>query len=206
MKRVAMAVFVLSLASNVCWAGPIDLGGYSIVQHVSDQTYTFQLGWVVEPGQYVIVARDSSQQEFEAFWNVTLSDDVVFFSSENSMPMINGDEYYELKDALSVLIDGPTVAITSGVDEAVARIDPDLPPGVEGSWSRSGSFAATPGYGAGESSETMLVINEFSDALGSGNYIYEYVELYYTPEPATLGLLGLGLSVVVARRKRRSRA
>ena len=55
----------------------------------------------------------------------------------------------------------------------------------------------------GEGIETV-VINEFADAPGTGNYVYEYVELYYSPEPATVLLLAMG-GLALPRLKRRRR-
>jgi hypothetical protein len=38
--------------------------------------------------------------------------------------------------------------------------------------------SATPGSGAGAGCAKGVVINEFSDALGTNNFIYEFIELH----------------------------
>jgi len=47
------------------------------------------------------------------------------------------------------------------------------------SWTVSTWSLATSGSGAGEGCARGVVINEFTDPLGSGNFNYEFVELYY---------------------------
>ena len=46
------------------------------------------------------------------------------------------------------------------------------------SWTITGSSSGTPGSGAGAGCAKGVVINEFSDALGTGNFVYEFIELH----------------------------
>ena len=174
---VLLVSMILCMTVNI-FAGDVDLGGWKVVQEEAFHEYTIPDGIVVESNGYVIVARNCTLVEFETFWGITLPGNAVFIDSENSMPMINGDEYYTLKDSNETVIDGPTVAMSPGAGESVQRNNPGDYPGSESSWTRTADVDATPGWGAGALSYAGVVINEFSDASGIGNYIYEFVELF----------------------------
>ena len=94
------------------------------------------------------------------------------------MPVINGSETYRLNIASSTLVDGTTIAMPSAAGSTVQRKDPCLAAGSSASWTISSSTAATPGSGAGAGCAKGVVINEFSDAAGTGNFIYEFIELH----------------------------
>jgi len=93
------------------------------------------------------------------------------------MPQINGDEKYTLYNAGGTKVDGATVAMdpAAGFDYQRATC------GVAskaGTWTKSSATAATPGSGGLNGCNKGVFINEFSDAIGTGNYIYEFIELY----------------------------
>jgi hypothetical protein len=46
------------------------------------------------------------------------------------------------------------------------------------SWNIGATTLATPGSGAGAGCAGGVKINEFSDAAGTGNYVYEFVEVH----------------------------
>jgi hypothetical protein len=50
--------------------------------------------------------------------------------------------------------------------------------GTLSSWSHVASTSGTPGTGGLGTCGKGVFINEFSDALGTGNYVYEFIELY----------------------------
>ncbi len=165
----------------------LDIGGYTLTQANSTQTYTLPADTTVPAGGYVVVARNSNKAAFEDFWDVTLGPDVVFLNSAGKVPQINGGETYTLSDALGAVLDGPTIAMGSGSGQSLRRNDPCLPAGSAGSWTVGGTSSATPGAGAGGGCGTGLVINEFSDASGTDMFIYEFVELHWdspAPPPA----------------------
>ena len=156
----------------------LDISGYQVKQYDSTQTYTIPDGTLVSPGGYVIIARNVSEVEFEAFWGVTLGANVVFLNSGETVPQINGDETYELRDALNNLVEGPTaVALAAG--NSVQRTNTTASATATASWRSVAQSSATPGSGAVGNGSAGLVINEYSDASGTGNYINEFVELYY---------------------------
>jgi len=87
---------------------PFDISNYIIYQTSSDLSYTIQEGIAVNPGGYVIIARDSNKEDFESFWGIILPTNVVFINGDNNFPSINGDETFELQDSNSIVVDGPT--------------------------------------------------------------------------------------------------
>jgi hypothetical protein len=172
-----------------------DGGGWQILQFNSSQSYTIPAGTMISPGDYVIVARDAPQAAFEAFYGVSLGSNVTYLNSAGSIPQINGDEVYELRNAGGGLEDGPTPPITT-IHMAYHRNDPESAP-----WTLIDE-SPTPGSGVEPQDATFsgMVISEVNDApAGPGNYIYEYVELYFDgPSPVgvsddSLVRLGLGL-------------
>ena len=94
------------------------------------------------------------------------------------MPVINGSETYDLYNAASALIDGRTIAMASSAGNSVQRKDPCLSPTASSNWNVFASTSGTPGTGAAAGCAKGVVINEFSDALGTGNFIYEFIELH----------------------------
>ncbi|MBK6405913.1 MAG: endonuclease [Holophagales bacterium] len=153
----------------------LDVGGYTLTQANSTQTYTLPAGTTVPAGGYVVIARNADKAAFETAWSVTLGPDVVFLNSGEQAPMINGGETYTLTNAMGAVVDGPTIALSSTFP-SVRRNDPCLPAGSAGSWTAGAVSSATPGSGAGAGCGTGLVVNEFSDASAFAN---EFVELHW---------------------------
>ena len=126
----------------------LDVGGYTLTQANSTQTYTLPPGTTVPAGGYVVIARNVEKAAFEAAWGVTLGPNVVFLNSGEKAPMINGGETYTLTNAVGAVLDGPTIVLPSTF-QSVRRNDPCLPPGSAGSWTAGPLATATPGTGAG---------------------------------------------------------
>ena len=155
----------------------LDVGGWEVTQENSTASYTLPAGTVIQPGGYLILARFASKAEFEAFYGVTLSPNVVYLtnpSSSPAVPMINGDEIYRLYNDQGGLESGPTPAFDEGHDSHHLTDPEDSP------WNLDDD-TPTPGWGveAPDGVFSGLVITETTNASGSGNYIYEYIELYY---------------------------
>ncbi|MFH0794884.1 MAG: hypothetical protein V2A74_12725, partial [bacterium] len=115
--------------------GSLDISGWTIVQRFFDQSFTIPAGTVLSPGNYVIVARMSTQPNFEAFWKTSLGGNVIYFDSSQFaavFPQINGEEVYEIRDASGQVADGPTVPLMQGMNSQ--RIAPGLPPEDPNSW------------------------------------------------------------------------
>ena len=155
-----------------------NIGGYRLGQLNSTLDYTFATGTVIPSLGYVIVARNATKAQFEAFWGRTLGTNVVYINSADTMPQINGDEQYNLYNAAGTRIDGQTVAMAAAGNETLQRTRPCSNANKATSWSRSSSTAATPGSGAVAPCGKGVYISEFADPAATGNFIYEFVELY----------------------------
>ena len=127
---------------------------------------------------YVIIGRNASKAAFETFWGITLGSNVTYVNSGDTMPQINGDEHYTLYNAAGTILEGRTVAMGSSAGEALQRTNGCGSSSKASSWARIASSSANPGSGAPADCGKGLYINEFADALGSGNFIYEFVELH----------------------------
>jgi beta-lactamase superfamily II metal-dependent hydrolase len=156
---------------------PVNIGSWTLTQANSTLTYTIPAGTTIGSKGYVIIARNATKAAFETFWNRTLAANVVYINSADSMPQINGSETYTLKNAGGTTIEGATVAMdTSGGSDFQRATCGAI--GTLSSWTKSASTAGTPGTGGLNGCNKGPFINEFSDALGTGNYVYEFIELY----------------------------
>jgi len=164
---------------------PLSVGGFRLTQANATYVYTLPAGTTVPANGYLVVARSADRAAFEAFWGSTLGADVAFLNSGGAMPVINGSETYTLANASGTTLDGPTIAMGSAGAQSLRRDDPCQAAGAAASWTVGTDVTATAGYGAGEGCGTGLVINEISDASGTGNYVYEFLELHYdAPAPS----------------------
>ncbi|HUP61814.1 MAG TPA: Ig-like domain-containing protein [Thermoanaerobaculia bacterium] len=156
---------------------PIDISGYRIVQANASLTYFIPSGTTIPSRGYVIVGRNATKAQFETFWGVTLGSNVIYINSGDTMPQINGSETYDLRNASNQRVDGTTIAMASSGGESIRRVNGCGNANKSSSWSRNASSTANPGSGAPSPCGKGVFISEFSDALGTGNYIYEFVEL-----------------------------
>ncbi len=155
-----------------------DISGWTVTQANATLVYTVPAGTVIPANGYVIIARDATKAAFQTFWGVTLGSNVVYLTTAGAFPQINGSENYTLKNGSGTTIDGPTISTASGANQSLRRIDPCTGAGVASNWTIGATTTATPGSGAGAGCAKGVVINEFSDAAGSGNFVYEFVELH----------------------------
>ncbi len=163
--------------SLVVTASALDVSGYKVKQTNRSKTYTLPDGTTIEPGEYLIVGRYGSRADFEAYWGVTLGDEVLYLNAENQLPVIDGGEQFSLLDASSVVLDGPTPLSRDPKRNSIQRLNASVGGDAVTNWSTLGMADATPGVGGVGTDETsVLVITEYSDA---ANFFYEFVELYY---------------------------
>ena len=168
-----------SRAVSVTVSNSLDISNWKIVQANAANTFFLPAGTVVRDNGYVVIARNATKSEFEAFWNVTLPGNVTYINAAGAFPAINGSENYTLYNAAGTNVEGPTVSMAVSAGHSMQRKDPCLPPDVSSSWNVLTASSATPGSGAAPGCAKGVVINEFSDALGTGNFVYEFVELHY---------------------------
>ncbi len=157
---------------------PLDISNYVIDQMSSEKRYVISENITIKPKDYVIIARDSNQTGFEEFWGVSFSSNVIFIDSNNLFTSINGDETFILRNNTNITIDeaiGQPLITYHTIERINTTDDPTLP----SSWNISTDNYATPGYSAVGSGTAGLIINEYSDVSGTGNWKYEFIELYY---------------------------
>jgi len=155
-----------------------DISGWTVTQANATVVYTIPAGTVIPANGYVVIGRDATKAAFQTFWGVTLGSNVVYLTTAGAFPQINGSENYTLKNASGTIIDGPTISTSSSANQDLQRIDPCTGAGITSNWNVGVTTLANPGSGAGAGCAKGVVINEFSDAAGSGNFIYEFVELH----------------------------
>ncbi len=155
-----------------------DISGWTVTQANATVVYTIPAGTVIPANGYVVIGRDATKAAFQTFWGVTLGANVVYLTTAGAFPQINGSENYTLKNGSGTVIDGPTISEASGANQDLQRIDPCTAANIASNWRVGATTLANPGSGAGAGCAKGVVINEFSDAAGSGNFIYEFVELH----------------------------
>jgi beta-lactamase superfamily II metal-dependent hydrolase len=155
---------------------PVNIGGWTLTQANATLTYTIPAGTTIPSKGYVIIARNATKTAFQTFWGVTLGANVVYINSADTMPQINGSETYTLKNGATT-IDGPTVAMDSAAGFDFERATCGAV-GTLSSWFHRASTSGTPGTGGLTTCNKGVFINEFSDALGTGNFVYEFIELF----------------------------
>lgn len=157
---------------------PADVSGWRISQANATLNYTIPSGTVIPANGYLVIGRNVTKSAFQSFWGVTLGSNVVYLNSADTMPQINGSETYSLYNAAGTKVEGPTYGMSSSAGQCLRRKDPCNAVGSSGSWNIGATTLATPGSGAGAGCAGGVKINEFSDAAGTGNYVYEFVELH----------------------------
>jgi hypothetical protein len=155
---------------------PVNIGGWTLTQANATLNYTIPAGTTIPSKGYVIIARNATKTAFESFWGVTLGANVVYINSADTMPQINGSETYTLKNGATT-IDGPTVAMDTNAGFDFERATCGAV-GTLSSWAHRASTSGTPGTGGLVTCNRGVFINEFSDALGTGNFVYEFIELF----------------------------
>ncbi|HRC85234.1 MAG TPA: Ig-like domain-containing protein, partial [Thermoanaerobaculia bacterium] len=168
----------VAVTVSSCAPTGLSLAGWKVNQRNATFTYTFPAGTLIPDNGYLVLGRDATRAQFEAFWGA-LPAAAVYVNSAGALPQINGDEQFSLTNAGGTTVDGFTVRMPAGGGSALQRKDPFLAPGQAASWNTLATTAATPGSGAGAGCAKGVVVNEFADALGTGNFIYEFVELHY---------------------------
>ncbi len=155
-----------------------DISNWRIVQANAAWTFYLPAGTVIPDNGYVVIGRNATKAAFETFWGVTLASNVVYINSGDTMPVINGDENFTLYNAGGTKVDGRTASMSSSAGQSYQRKDPCLQANKLSSWNVAADPSGTPGSGAATGCAKGVVINEFSDASGTGNFIYEFIELH----------------------------
>jgi len=154
-----------------------DLSGWKVTQANATLNYVIPAGTAIPSKGYVIIARNATKTAFQTFWGRTLASNVVYINSADTMPQINGSETYTLFNAAGTAVEGATVAMDTSGGSSFQRATCGAA-GTLSSWSKVASASGTPGTGGLATCGKGVFINEFSDALGTGNFVYEFIELF----------------------------
>jgi len=172
----------LGRAENIAPPPPpaVDLSGFRLGQTSTTLSFTLPAGTSVPHGGYVVVARNATRAQFQTFYGKTLDPSVVYINSGGKFPQINGSETFSLADAHGSGVDGPTVVMPASALKIFQRVTGAAPAGTASSWSvvTASAANATPGSGQSSTGGNRVYISEFADAAGTGNYIFEYVEIF----------------------------
>ena len=164
----------------------VDLSGWRLEQANSSRSFTIPSGTVLAEGSYLVVGRSATRAQFETYWGRTLGENVRYLDGGDQWPNINGSETFALRDASGTLVDGPTIGMSSSGSQTLQR-GAGLPAGDAASWTVRTSTPvsnATPGEGQTVAAlPPGVYVSEFSDADGSGNYVYEFVEVFFDRLP-----------------------
>ncbi len=163
---------------------PLGLDGYTLEQAASAVSLALPAGITLAPGDHLVIGRDADRAAFEAFWGTTLPAGAVYIDSAGAFPLLNGQETFTIRDPAAVALDGPTAPLVAG--NCYARLPATGTAGEIGSWSvaTAGGDTATPGVHTVAEDVVGLVVSEICDAPGTGNFVFEFVELHYAGSPA----------------------
>ncbi|MFT5432134.1 MAG: hypothetical protein ACI9OJ_002832, partial [Myxococcota bacterium] len=150
----------------------LDLSGYAAQQTDSARTFTFPAGSVYPVGTVIVLGRSAERAAFEGFWGA-MPAGAVYINS--GLPSVNGDETFAIEDGGGAVIDGPTISVSSGNNYQLNT--PTGAPGAAGSWTTASATAGNGTPGVATVAPDGIRITEFSDASGTGNFIYEFVEI-----------------------------
>ena len=131
-------------------------------------------GTALSPGDHLIIGRDADRAAFESFWGVTLGDNVVYINGaagNAGIPIINGGEIWALVSPVGTLIDQSDIAASRNHSYHRAGLT---------TWEERSTAEAAPGTSANLPG-AGLVVTQWSDAEGNGNFIYEFVQISYLP-------------------------
>jgi cysteine-rich repeat protein len=171
----------------------LDISGYIVRKAASaTEAFTIPAGTVLQPGDYVVIARYRDQADFETFWlgsGQHMGTNVHFFraSPSNSalFPVVNSTaKQYEIANGATI-VDGPSVALAQYIDNV--RVNLTANGSLAAHWDTTHPVSsptlpgeASPGSGLTATNTGRLVISEVADARDSGTAYYnEFVELFY---------------------------
>ncbi|MFT5434390.1 MAG: hypothetical protein ACI9OJ_005103, partial [Myxococcota bacterium] len=155
----------------------LDISGYIVKQTDSNREILLPSGTILIGGSSLIITRDSSKGEFEAEFGVLPADTVFIRSTDlqgSEFPSINGAETFSIVDTANGTVDGATVPLESG--ECLQRNVPVAAAGEATSWTDG---EATPGLQTITDAPAGLYISETCDVTGTGNFVFEYVEIHF---------------------------
>jgi len=156
-----------------------DISGWHLIGNKTGtttvKTFAFPAGTVVQPGGVVVVGRNADAVDFSYYWGA-MPKSTLYFKGNNSMPVINGTYTYRLVDTSGNDVDGPTVSANKG---SLHRNSTDAANAAH--WTALAETQASPGVAPSTTgfADGSVFISEMSDASGTGNYVYEFIEITF---------------------------
>jgi hypothetical protein len=160
----------------------LDLSGFVLENRENEppqQITVLPDGLTIEAGGVLVIARAADRADFESYWG-PLPSTAEFLNANiegSGVPVVNGGERFAIRSPVGTLLDGPTIAGETGM---VYRRTSTAEADQASAWTVGGEADATPGA-VEIGGAPGLVITEWGDATGGGNFVYEYVELAYLP-------------------------
>jgi mono/diheme cytochrome c family protein len=136
----------------------------------------FPPGTLVPHGGTVVVARNASRAQFEAFYGKVLPANAVFFTGANTFPIIDGGETFALFDLQGVFIDGRSIPEGVVGLQTFQRTSCNDPAPLATSWKTlaTSTAVATPGVAPLNTGLVRICVSEVADATNTN---FEFVEL-----------------------------
>jgi hypothetical protein len=141
-------------------------------------------GTLVPHGGRIVIARNATQAQFQAFYGKTLDSNTVFFTGGNVFPTISGGEQFALFDSnndattLGVGTDGFTFPEAAAGGQTLQRKDCGLISTQVASWNivASTPASATPGIAPLSTDQGRICITEIADSPTNSNF--EFIEIF----------------------------
>jgi hypothetical protein len=155
----------------------VDLSNFIIEQTGVLIDAFMPLGTLVSHGGTVVVARNASKAQFEAFYGKTLAANVVFLTGNNTFPIIDGTETFALFDLQGVFIDGRSLAQPAAGQRTLRRTSCNDAAPLAASWTSlvTSTAVATPGVATQSTGQNRICITEVADATNTN---FEFVEIF----------------------------
>jgi hypothetical protein len=155
----------------------VDLSNFIVEQTGVVIDAFFPPGTLVPHGGTVVIARNASRAQFEAFYGKTLGANTVFLTGNNTFPIIDGTETFALFDLQGVFIDGRSIAEPAGGLRTFQRTNCGNAAPLAASWKSlvTSTAVATPGVAPLSTGQNRLCVSEVAD---STNTNFEFVEIF----------------------------
>jgi len=171
-------------------ATPVDLSGFILEQEqVVGNTIQFIDAFLpavkVPHGGFLIVARNATQAQFEAFYcatggcpgGTTLGPNVVYLTGGNAFPQIDGSETFAAFDLQGVFMDGRSFPEVATGQQTLERTSCGVSATLATSWNiaATSTAGATPGRGPLNTGLNRICVSEVADATNSN---FEFLEVF----------------------------
>jgi hypothetical protein len=158
-------------------AKPVDLSGFILEQTGALIDVFFPAGTLVQHGNFVIVARNATRAQFEAFYGKTLDANTLFFTGGNGFPVIDGGETFAVFDFQGVFIDGRSIVEPTGGQRTFSRANCGVAAALATSWTTAvtSTAGASPGKGPLNTGQSRICVTEVADSTSTN---FEYIEIF----------------------------